>query len=88
MIVTSPVAPHFLSFLSASQNEPSKRDKLSAKSPWKDFVSHHKQHDVNSLVCMEGVKALGGEKQLVLLGMEQSGLIGNPKHLCTCPQRC
>lgn len=73
---------------SAGQNEPGMREKLSAKSPWKDLASHHEQHDVNSLVCMEGVEKLGGEKQHVLLGMEQSGLIANPKHLCMCPQRC
>lgn len=72
---TSPTAPCFLSFLSASQNEFNKRDKLPAKSPWNDFAACLKQHDVNSLVGMEGVEVLQREKHIVLFGMEQSGLI-------------
>lgn len=49
--------------------------------------SHRKQHDVNSSVCMEGVEALGGEKQLVLLGMERSVLIViSGEETCVCTQ--
>lgn len=73
---------HPTSFLFASPNEPSKREKLSAKRPWKDFASHHMQHEVNGLVCVEGVEASGGAKQRVMmLGREQSGLIVDPKAL-------
>lgn len=67
------------------QNEPAERDKLPAKSPWKDFASHLEQRDVYSLLCVEAVVGLGREKQHVLLGMEKSGVIVNPKYLRTCP---